>query len=763
MEPASLPDAPAEPAVGHDDVIGKLSGTRRQFIRGIAATGASTAAVAALEGTGATALFSATAQAAGLRRGFADFRAIAASPADRFEVPEGFRADVLISWGDTFADDKGNEYEYGFNNDFLAYFPLARGREGILFVNHEYPGPFYQHGYKPEPAQVAEGKTQEEIEVERAAVGNSLVHVRLDDDDRWQVVSPSRYNRRIYGGEVPGVANAAASRFDVTGPLRGDPRVGNEISGSLGNCSGGITPWGTAISCEENFDGYGLPLTDGLDFAYGWVDEGGYEDYLPGPPYRRDDKPAYAKYGWVCEHDPYNPSLKPRKHTALGRFRHENTAYRAKRGARFVIYMGDDKTNEGVYKFVSDGRYRPNDRAGNLELLSSGTLYIARWAPEGRRRFATSGDTEPLTATSGTGTWVEVQEAELVDTATKLRERFGADFDSFFATNRPEDLEVAEDGSVYIAFTNNSTVRDVHGAVRRLVEDGDDPEAASFTWEDYAEGGPSGRGEPGEQGFSACDNLVFDKAGDLWVVTDISSGTLNDPGPLQYHANNALFYIPTTGPNAGIAYRFGNMPVEAEGTGPYFTPDERTLFVNVQHPGETSQEKGSPAIYGQPETYTSYWPEGNKTEGRTPALPRPSTVAITKPRRVAPGENLIPRPPDETAPAIDVRAPSRIGLRQFLREGLEVRVRSDEAARIRARLVGELPRRLWWRVGRRLPLGSDRVRLEQAGRATLVLRPGRRAAFVLRLLGRLDARLIVVARDEAGNEQRVGGDVRIRS
>ena len=157
--------------------------------------------------------------------------------------------------------------------------------------------------------------------------------------------------------------------------------------------------------------------------------------------------------------------------------------------------------------------------------------------------------------------------------------------------NRPEDVEVdPKTGDVYVALTNNSTVADVHGSVRRIQETGNDPEASTFTWEDYANGGQTGRSDPGEQGFSCVDNLVFDKRNDLWIVTDISTSSLNRPGRRWqrfYHANNALFYVPTDeDPEDRIAFRFANMPIEAEGTGPYFTPDEDTLFVNVQHPGE---------------------------------------------------------------------------------------------------------------------------------------------------------------------------------
>jgi uncharacterized protein len=623
---------------------GKLTGTtRRSFIRGIAAAGASTATAYALDGAGVASLFTATADAH-RRSSFSDFTAIAASSADRFEVPDGFRADVVISWGDTFRDHR-HVFEYGFNNDFIAFFPLKHDDEGLLFVNHEYPAPFYLHGYKANAAGVARGKTSEQIEMERRSVGNSILHVRRNHKGVWKVVSPSKYNRRIYGGDVD-APEAELSRFRVTGPLAGDPLVGRHIHGSLGNCSGGITPWGTAISCEENFDGYGLALAAGNDFAYGWV-EAGHPEYHPGAPYRADGT-GFAKYGWVCEHDPYDPDFTPRKHTALGRFRHENTAFRAKRGRRMVFYMGDDKASEAVYKFVSDRCYEPRDRRHNLKILESGTLYVARWEPEGRRRFTTSGDTVPITATSGTGTWVEVRDDELVDTATLLRARIGTtEYDTHFATNRPEDLEVDPDtGHVYISFTNNSAVRDVHGAVRRLVEHRNDPEALSFTWDDFAHGGPTGRADAGEQGFSCSDNLVFDSDGDLWVVTDISSGTLNRPGPLQYHANNALFFVPTSGPNAGIGFRFGNMPVESEGTGPYFTPDEQTLFVNVQHPGEVSGEASTTVVFGDIANYSSWWPDGDKTANRNPTTPRPSMVAVTRlPRgQHSKGMNVIPRP-----------------------------------------------------------------------------------------------------------------------
>jgi uncharacterized protein len=298
-----------------------------------------------------------------------------------------------------------------------------------------------------------------------------------------------------------------------------------------------------------------------------------------------------------------------------------------------VLYMGDDKANEGLYKFVSARKFKARQNSNNRRILEEGQLYIAHWEPEGRRRFAKAGDTEPVNATEGKGSWEPVPLEALEDTATKLRAAFGTDeYDAHFATNRPEDVEVHEDGSVFVSLTNNTTdgIFDSHGSVRRLREKNNDPEALEFRWRDYAAGGPTGGGV-GTEGFSSPDNLVFDRAGNLWVVTDISSSRLNKANEYAYHKNNAIFFVPTSGPNQGIAFRFANGPVDCEMTGPYFSPDGKNLFVNVQHPGETTGETSTgPGVFGQEATYTSWWPEGDKIADDNPSTPRPSTVVITR-------------------------------------------------------------------------------------------------------------------------------------
>jgi len=783
MEPTSLPDAPDLAPAEAPEVDGH---TRRNFIRGIAAAGASTAAVAALDRAGVLDLATAEAQSAA-PNAFSSFNAIAPSGADVFQVPAGYRADVIIGYGDAFANEDGTQLVYGYNNDWLAYYPLKGSDEGLVFVNHEYPGPFLQHGQKD-----AVAKTTAQVQLEQASVGNSIVHIRRNAEGVFRVVSPSPYNRRLTGKDP-------VTRF--TGPLADNPAypgVGETASGSLANCSGGITPWGTALSCEENYADYASTA----GFGYGWDPaRTGTDDYYNGDgssatvvtrgPNNAPDagstsamppRPANpvtfrgpAKYGWVVETDPYDPSFTPRKHTSLGRFRHENTAFRAAAGKPFVLYMGDDMNNAGVYKFVSDLPFRPGRRDENLRILESGTLYIARWAPEGRRRFAAVGSTTPLTATSGTGTWREVTEAELVDTQRLITASLGgsAAFNANFATNRPEDLEVDEDGTVYIALTNNSTVFDSFGSIRRLREAGNDPTAQSFTWEDYAAGGPSGRSGAGQEGFASPDNLVFDKGGNLWVVTDISSSALNRPGPNQFHANNAIFMVPRTGANAGVAFRFGNMPVQSEGTGPYFTPDERTLFVNVQHPGEESDAPAGSA--GSPDSnaasgagLTSYWPRGNITTGQNPQKPLPSMVAITKlAPGVTPGTPVIPPPPgppapparDTTDPRISILSPARQSLSRLRGAGVTIRLSVDEPGTLRVTLSGRftsLRRRSRASAaarGRLQRLARATTTVNRAGEVSVRLRPSAALRLRLRRETGLPAILSIRFVDRAGNDR----------
>ena len=902
----SQDDAVTPPHAADAESTGKLTGaTRRTFIRDLAVAGTGTAA--ALYGLDAAGVADVVgeASAADALAPLADFAAIAPSAADALEVPVGISWSVVIGYGDAFSNTDGTTYRFGYNNDWIGYYPLRGSEEGLLFVNHEYPDPFFQHGFKPNKT-VGSGasatvvprenskttKSAADVDLEKEATGNSIVHVRRTAEGAWAVVSPSPYNRRIFGGEVPGMP---ATKLTFTGPLSRagspgssapDPKVvgsDNLADGSMANCSGGTTPWGTALSCEENYDGYGLTFKGStFDFTYGWdsidpaLPRTQQQDgsYVPPSAEINEYNPTTGaasesrKYGWVCEHDPYDPAFVGRKHTALGRFRHENTAFRVARGKKFVLYMGDDQVNQGVYKFVSTRSFDPAaPREEHLRILTEGTLHVARFTPEGRRRFAGQGGAL-LTPTSGGGTWEPVDTKDLFDTRLRLagipsnesiapapgspetkptpvirRPRqqtsrnntdpaneatfagrynrlvnpslprstgasdtagsyayLGPDpapagyvneWDTLYATNRPEDVEVAKDGTVFVALTNNTSTassgvtppfaNDAFGSVRRMNEAGNNPEATSFAWDDFAAGGSKPGAPAGEAGFASPDNLVFDSQDNIWVVTDISSSSLNRAGnPNEFHKNNAVFVIPRG--DAGVAYRFANMPVQSEGTGPYFTPDESTLFLTVQHPGEEAKNTDT-AILGQPATYSSFWPRGNKTTGANPSEPLPSLVAIYRRRTPATGTTpttptdtttpqptpppvpvgpAVPAPPaptaDTTPPAVKVSGLKRTSVRALRTSGIAVTVEVDEAARLEISLLG----RIRFRSGRRTrttsttTLGTVKRTAPAAGKVTVRIKPTVLARLQLARTGAdvVTERILVEAVDKSGNVRR---------
>jgi hypothetical protein len=331
--------------------------------------------------------------------------------------------------------------------------------------------------------------------------------------------------------------------------------------GTFANCSGGVTPWGTVLSCEENFQDF---LEGGLEW----------------------DPKIYARrhYGWIVEIDPYDPAATPRKHTAMGRMRHENVGIRVGHDGTVVAYMGDDKRDSCVYKFIADRKLRdPRDRAANLAILESGRLYAADFS---------------------TGRWILLDSsAEALADSRKTAIDAGAT-----PVDRPEDLEIhPRDGSVFIAMTNNALHGNFYGHIVRLVERNDDPAATEFEWSVFATGGP-------QSGFSCPDNLLFDDAGNLWMCTDVSNDSVGR-GIYSFLGNNSLFYLPRDY-QGGAVYRFAVGPIECELTGPCWTPDGSTMFIAAQHPGGHSAELETKGP-------TSHWPDGGN------AMPRGAVVAIT--------------------------------------------------------------------------------------------------------------------------------------
>ncbi|MCM3090581.1 MULTISPECIES: PhoX family protein [unclassified Cytobacillus] len=487
-----------------------------------------------------------------------NFKPIDPTAKDDLVLPRGYKYDVVAAYGDVI-NKKGDTF--GFNNDFTLYFPIDKDKRGLLWVNHEYSSDLFVHGARP-----ANGKyTAAQIQKMLYSQGGSIIEVYRDKEGTWKMDTNSKYARRITG----------LTPFQLTGPARGSKAVGGatNVQGTFANCSGGRTLWGTVLSAEENFESTSK--------------DAGLND---------------THYGWIVEIDPFDPHFKPRKHTALGRFNHENAAVGLTNDNRVVVYMGDDKKDACVYKFISKNKYVKSRGKANADLLEEGTLYVANMG---------SGEWVPLTIENVQK--IAKGKADLLkkfqtqaDVAVHCHE--AALLVGGTPTDRPEDVEISPfDKTVFIAHTNNDKHGNFHGHITRFIEDGDDLGALTFDFEIFAAGGK-------QSGFSAPDNLTFDSFGNLWTVTDMSSSKLNT-GIYTHFANNGMFVIPTIGKNTGEAFQFASAPAEAELTGPSFTPNETTLFLSVQHPGEETDDLSNP---------TSKWPH---RKGDT--MPRPGVVAIT--------------------------------------------------------------------------------------------------------------------------------------
>ncbi len=565
----------------HDLLDTKIN--RRSLMKGAVAATATAAASAApiqLRTAEAAALETPTGLPGTPRDPSLPFYPIKPSINDAVILPRGFRQNTLAVWGDDIGVGT-----VGFNHDWIGYFPidgldkgfdanaLAYGfhrlnmssTDGILVINHEYINPMFVSEY-------TEGdKTAEQIDKEMYDVGMSVVRVQRDAKTGEWKTTDDAVNRRI----------TALTPMVLTGPAA-EIDGGPEVIGTLANCSGGMTPWGTALSCEENFQDYPVEAPTG----YGW------------------DKEIYSKkhYGWVVEVDPYEATSTPRKHTAMGRFRHENVAIRVGQDGAVVAYMGDDRADSCVYKFVADKKFDAQaERDENLTILEAGRLYVAdfqngKWilldySTSDALKDAKDSKDQPVFK-SQVDVLADVRAAALAVRGTPV--------------DRPEDIEInPKDGSVFIALTNNTGHGNFHGQIVRLAETDNNPASETFEWSIFAVGGP-------QSGFSSPDNLIFDGDGNLWMVTDVSSSRVNK-GIYKFQANNAVFFFRTSGPYAGIAYQFASGPNESEMTGPAWTPNGRTMFLSVQHPGEESKSM---------KELSSTWPRGG-TE-----IPRPALVAV---------------------------------------------------------------------------------------------------------------------------------------
>lgn len=593
--------------------------TRRLLIKRVAAAGAATWAAGTLP---------TLARASG-GGDFSHFSAIAPSSADALQVPDGYAVDVVIKWGDEFAPGM----KFGYNCDYSTFFPMSgSGDEGLIWVNHEYIVPFFTSDWTTamNPTWDPRDAHAALMAREQSEVGGSIVHIRRSKKGPWEVVSGSLHSRRFTAAspEIPydgPVADLGPSHLPSSGT----------VLGTLANCSGAQTPWGTILTCEENYQSYGLKRGVPLVFSNGWIKGNGSTpeeiNYYIGEPglnvdsvMQLDTRPYY---GYVCEIDPWTGAAV--KHTALGRIHHENVGIRIAPGGRVVCYTGDDApAADGMFfKFVSSNPYRPGmSRSDAMELLGEGQLYVARWLPQSNPQ---TNDTD-----SGTGEWIPLDmgdpEAFAFTTAWIVENIVTPNGypTNQFRVPRAEDCEVVKNDErrVLISLTSaRGRPAPAHpaayGVVRLLEEDSVDAHSPSFRWIDLLEGGP-------QSGFSNPDNMAFLTPNELLVVTDISTTSIGTTN-FAFHGNNALFYVPLAGEDANVAFRFANAPVEAELTGPTYNHQQRTLFLNVQHPGEETPNRGG--VIGNPATFTSWWPDGNKTAGTgTPGKPKPSLVAIRK-------------------------------------------------------------------------------------------------------------------------------------
>ncbi|SDD14854.1 PhoX family protein [Aquimonas voraii] len=570
------------------------------------------------------------------------FAPVAVTRADTVTVPAGYTARPAFRWGDAlFADspaykpdgtNTGADQEklIGQNHDGMHYFTLdfsQRNQRGLLVMNHEY---IEQSELHPNGQQLVDGKRlADDVRKEIAAHGVTVMEVARQGSGEWSVVRGSRYNRRI----------TANTPCEIGGPVRGSRHVvtkyspdGTRTRGTINNCANGYTPWGTYLTCEENWAGYfvnrgqrgrdqsryGVPTSNS---RYRWDTVEERFDASPrGDSAAADYRNEPNGQGWILEIDPYNPSAMPVKRTAMGRFAHEGCVFApVKVGRPMAFYSGDDSQNEYIYKFVTRDVYLPAPLSVARNALDRGTLYVARFNADG------TGEWLPLdfndagfrAKAAAAGVQFEDQADVLINT------RLAADVVGATRMDRPEWGAVdPRDGRVYFTLTNNSSRTEQQedaanprgpnpfGHIIRWRENGDDHAATGFSWDIFLLSGTEADSANPAAGASAKldassihaspDGLWFDPAGLLWIQTDMSGSQLGS-GPF---GNNAMLAVD---PASGDIRRFLVGPVGCEVTGIAATPDLRTLFVNIQHPADGSS-----------------WPDGNG------ARPRSATVVVTK-------------------------------------------------------------------------------------------------------------------------------------
>ncbi|MGM0564969.1 MAG: PhoX family protein [Pseudomonadota bacterium] len=536
---------------------------------------------------------------------------------DSVTVPYGYTAKPLLSWGDqvmpgapAWHDDASNSWQEqllqaGQNHDGMHFFPFpeAPNHSGLLVLNHEYINPTLHPNGFTETTDAA-GRRQrplEEVRKEQAAHGLSIIELRRDGLGQWQT-RPGRYSRRI----------TALTPMQISGPAAGHPGMmteddpsGLEVLGTINNCAMGFTPWGTYLTCEENWKHYFVNrnagdydqrtshyrygVTQGQSsqyFAWESVDERFNATPLNGRPHQGFvNEPS--RFGWVVEIDPFDPDSTPVKRTAMGRLIRECATLSIADNGTMAFYSGDDTRGEYIYKFVPESRWNGGDASQNRDTLDHGTLYVARFNDDG------SGEWLPLVhdengLNAGNG---------FADQATVLiNARAAADHMGATTMDRPEWVACHRGHPwVYAALTKNMErgsdedqpvnaanprAMNRYGHIIRWREANEDPAATHFEWELFALAGETSRNFQNEpvDTFACPDTLAFGPNGKLWIGTDFNDESAN----YQAMGTNQLL---CADPDTGDIQRFLVGPWGAEITGATFSPDGTTMWVNVQHPG----------------------------------------------------------------------------------------------------------------------------------------------------------------------------------
>ncbi|WP_395246047.1 PhoX family protein [Agromyces sp. MMS24-K17] len=588
------------------------------------------------------------------------FTPIAPQPAvtDAFVVPDGYTWSPIIRWGDPLFSKKDafdpskqtaelQARQFGYNNDYLDIIEGPLGYTAVLVANQEYTNENIMF-----PPAADEATLNEQRRIGMAAHGMAVVQLyRTGRKKPWKYLVGAPLNRRV----------TASTEFRFDGPAAGsdllkttaDP-TGTKALGTLGNCAGGTTPWGTVLSGEENFNGYFRTAgTSTADLRYGLADKATARGWEAVDPRFDARNPGYEhepnRFGWIVEIDPLAPNEPPVKHTALGRFKHEGANVIVGKSGHVAAYMGDDERFDYLYKFVSKDRYRNGiaHRSANKKLLSAGSLYVARFTGDSPAAEITGTGALPSDGQfDGTGEWVALvidgvsQVPGFTTEEVLVNTRLAADAVGATKMDRCEDVEPnPRTGRVYIACTNNtdrgkpgkegatevnprSNNRDGH--VIEITEAGDDARATTFGWSillvcgdpatnpsTYFAGFPADKVSP----ISCPDNVAFDSEGNLWISTDGAPSTIG--------LCDGLFKVPLEGPERGHVQQFLSVPRESETCGPVIRDEDRMVYVAVQHPGEN----------GTWAAQTSFFPDyvaPGSLAGGAWGGPRPSVVQVWK-------------------------------------------------------------------------------------------------------------------------------------